>query len=386
MWQFSSPEIVFGQDALDRLSDIAGSSAIIISDETLLNLGYVKQLQERLANLDIECVVFSEVEPEPSIQTVKRANEAIKEFEPDLVIVLGGGSVLDVAKVAWFLYERPELDLEDINIFTDYKVGRSKLVAIPTTSGTGAEVSTGVVISDLEEERKIVIYAREMQPALAIIDPVFAIAMPPQITADTGMDAISHAVEAFTSPWHNDFSDGLATKALRLIFDYLPRAYKDGEDLEAREHMHNAATIAGLAMTNASIALGHALAHSLGATFFLPHGRVVGLLLPYSMEYTANGGESRYLELAESMGYPAEDERDGAARLAEEIRDFAKKIDQPISIRDLGISRSKMERAMSKLVIEAANDHQMLTTVRVPDDNELERIFWYAFDGKKIDF
>jgi alcohol dehydrogenase class IV len=223
-------------------------------------------------------------------------------------------------------------------------------------------------------------------PNITIVDPALAAGMPPQVTADTGMDVLSHSVEAFACPWHNDFTDGLCLKATQLVFDYLPRAYADGSDTEAREKMHNAATIAGIALSNAAIALAHPLAHALGAAFHLPHGRVVGMFLPYSIEYTANGGGTRYAEIARFLRLPAANEPQGAASLVKALRKLARRVNQPLSIRDMGIDKQALETALPGLVANAAQDPQMLTTQRIPDDEELEQLYRYAYDGKKIDF
>jgi alcohol dehydrogenase class IV len=386
MWQFTSPEIVFGDDALNWLSDLEGSKAFIVTDRTLVKLGILQRVLDQLAYNNIDYEYFADVEPEPSIQTAEQVKQAIMNYRPEMVIALGGGSVLDVAKVAWFMFELPDIKLEEINIFTSYDAGRSRLIAIPTTSGTGADVTFGVVLTDTVNERKIVVYAREFQPSLTIVDPSLAMEMPPNVTADTGMDVVSHAVEAFASPWHNDFADGLSIKAFQLALDYLPRAYADGTDTEAREHMHNAATLAGLAITNSSVSLGHALAHSFGAVFPLPHGRIVGMFLPYSIEYTANGGGSRYAEMARFLGLTASTEEEGVSSLVESIRELARQVYQPLTIRDMDISLPELEAALPDLVIKAMEDHQMLTTLRAPDEGDLARLFMAAFDGQAIDF
>lgn len=386
MWQFTSPEIIFGDDALSWLSELEGSKAFIVTDRTLVKLGILQRVLDLLAGNNISYDYFADVEPEPSIQTAERAKQAIRKYQPEMVIALGGGSVLDVTKVAWFMYELPDIHLEEINIFTSYDTGRTRLIAIPTTSGTGSDVTAGVVLTDTVNEQKIVIYAREFQPSLTIVDPSLAMEMPPNVTADTGMDVVSHAVEAFASPWHNDFTDGLSIKALQIVFDYLPRAYTDGKDTEAREHMHNAATLAGLAITNSSISLGHALAHSFGAVFPFPHGRIVGMFLPYSVEYTSIGGGSRYAELARFLGLPASSEAEGVTSLVERIRELARQIQQPLTIRELGINQPDLEAALPDLVTKAMEDHQMLTTLRVPDEGDLARLFKCAFNGQVIDF
>jgi alcohol dehydrogenase class IV len=385
MWQFSSPEIVYGEDALSRLADIRSRRVVVITDQALVELGYSRLVEEQLG-AETALELFADVEPEPAIQTARRARQVIDDVQPDHIIAVGGGSVLDVAKVAWFLHEHPEVLLEEISIFATYSAPKTRLIAIPTTAGSGAEVTVGVVLSDPESRRKLAIYAYELQPTLIIVDPRLTEQMPSRLVADTGIDAVSHAIESFTGAWHNDFSDGLSVHALRLAFRYLPLAYANGASGSAREHMQYAATIAGLAITNSSIALGHALAHSLGALLSIPHGRAVGVMLPYSMAYTANGGGGRYAELACLLGYEAENESEGLTVLLDLLRDLFGALGQPMSIRDLGLSRSEFEQILPDLVSGAAGDHQLLTTIRVPDEDELMRLCRYAYDGWDVDF
>lgn len=385
MWQFSSPEIVYGEDALSRLSDINGRRVVLITDPTMVELGY-SQLVINQLGAEISLKVFSSVEPEPSVNVAQHARQLIDEVQPDFVLGLGGGSVLDVAKVAWFLHEHPDVMLEEISIFDAYSRPKSRLIAIPTTAGSGAEVTVGVVLTDRESRRKLAIYAYELQPTLIIVDPVLAKRMPHQLVADSGIDAVSHAIESFTGAWHNDFSDGLSVHALKLALRYLPLACADGAGEKAREHMQHAATIAGLAITNSSVALGHALAHALGAVLSIPHGRAIGVMLPYSMAYTGNDGGTRYAELARLLGYKVEDEAEGLAILLGLLRDLLSAVAQPMTIRELGVSRSEFEQILPDLTFGAANDHQLLTTVRVPDEEELARIFRYAYDGMDVDF
>ena len=386
MWQFSSPEIVFGEDSLSRLAELQARRVVIITDRTLVKAGFVDLLLDQLTSAEVASELFSAVEPEPSIQTMEGARQVIDRFQPDCVIALGGGSVLDVAKVAWFMNEHPQVPLEEISIFDTYSRPRTGLIAIPTTSGSGAGTTVGAVLTDLADRRKVVAYARELQPTMVLVDPRLAREMPRQLTADTGMDAISHAIEAYTGAWHNDFADGLSLQALRLALKYLPRAWSDGSDEEAREHMHNAATIAGLAITNASIALGHALAHPLGAIFSLPHGRAISVMLPYSMAYTANGGGTRYGELARSLGLAAESENEGLQNLLNMLRDLATSLSQPTTIRELRPNANEFEAALPHLVTAAAMDHQMLTTLRVPDEADIERLYRCAYAGDDVDF
>ena len=384
MWQFSAPNIVFGEDALSHLANFNSRRPFIITDANMVKLGFTDQLQAAVGQ---ECAIFAEVEPDPSIQTIQRCAAAMHDHEPDLVLALGGGSCLDAAKTAWFLYERPDVDITEINPFEPFELpGKAKLVAIPTTSGTGADATKGVVLTDSEGARKIIVYARELQPSLTILDPVLTIGLPPQITADTGMDVLSHAIEAFATPWHNDFSDALALQAIRLVMTNLPQACRNGQDLVAREQMHNAATMGGMAINNAAVGLAHALAHAVGALFKLPHGRIVGLFLPYTIEYTVNGGNSRYADIAHALRLPANDEATGAASLVTALRQLASEISQPRTLADMGISAEAFAGQLPQLVAHAMEDTSLFTAARVPDEAEMEQLFRYAFDGRAVDF
>lgn len=387
MWYFNSPEIVFGDDALSRLEQLEGERAFIVTDANMLRLGFVERVQVRLAQAGIASAVFAECEPDPSLQTVRRCATVMAEYKPEWVIGLGGGSSMDAAKAAWFLYERPDVDLEAINPFESFGLrARARLITIPTTSGTGADVTQGVVLTDEEAQCKLVLATREIQADIAIVDPSLVMGLPAQITADTGMDVLTHAIEAYTCTWHNDFTDGLCLKAIDLVFTYLPRAYADGSDAEAREHMHNAATIAGLAINNSMVALAHSLAHSLGGVYHTPHGRTVGMFLPYTIEFTANAGGTRYAEIARFLHLPAQDEAEGTASLLAAYRELQCTVDQPRSIRELGIEAGRFEEALPRLVANAEGDTQMVTSARIPDARELEQLFRYAFEGRAVDF
>ncbi len=389
MWCFRCPEIIFGEGALDHLAEIEGHRALIITDANVLALGYVEAVQARLAAAGIESEVMADVEPNPSLETVRRGAGQALAYEPDWIVAVGGGSCIDAAKSIWIQYERPDLAPDDVA-----PVGRlglrqkARLIAIPTTSGTGAEVTWPIVLTDAAEQRKVTVGHAENIPDLAIVDPDFVRDLPPAITADTGMDVLTHAVEGYTSTWHNDFSDGLCLKAIQMVFDYLPRAYREGaRDGEAREKMHNAATIAGLGFGNSMAALAHGLGHSVGALMPIPHGRAVGLCLPYTIEFTARCGEAtRYAEITRALGLPAGDEIEAGDALAAAIRDLARRIDQPTSLQQAGISREQFEAHLPRLVANALNDSSMVVSLRCPDEEEVERALRHIFEGQPIDF
>jgi alcohol dehydrogenase class IV len=323
------------------------------------------------------------------MQTVQRGAEAAKAYEPDWIVGLGGGSPIDAAKSILILYERPDLAPDEVApVGTLGLRQKARLIAIPTTSGTGAETTWPIVLTDTAERRKISVGHPENIPDIAIVEPAFVSQLPSQITADTGMDALTHAVEGYTSQWYNDFADGLCLKAIQLVFDYLPRAYESGSsDPEAREKMHNAATIAGLAFGNSMAAMAHGLGHSLGALFPVPHGRAVGLFLPYTIEFTVRGDmPTRYADISRFLGLPASDEAEGAASLVQAIRDLARRVGQPTSLQEAGISAQDFEAQLPKLVDNAFNDSTMIISLRVPDDTEAQKVCCYAFEGKAVDF
>jgi len=388
MWFFRSPEIAFGEFALDHLTTIQGSKALVITDQNIVKLGFADLVRDKLTEAGIEAAVFAEVEPDPSLQTARRAASEAEAYQPDWIIGLGGGSCMDAAKAAWFLYERPDMDLQSLNPFEILGLrAKARLITIPTTSGTGSEVTTFTVVTNTEEMRKVGLTSAELLPDLAIVDPVFAMNLPPQITADTGMDVLAHAIEGYTCTWGNDFTDGPCLKAIQLVFDYLPRAYENGAgDPVARERMHNAATIAGLGFGNSFAALAHAMGHALGTAFHTPHGRAVGLFLPYTIALSANAGEGRYAEIARFLGLPAANDAEGAASLVAAIRALMQRIGLPASVRELGISQEAYDRAMPMLVDNTEADSQMLASCRVPDTKEVEALFRYAYEGKPVDF
>ena len=390
MWYFRSPEVVFGPGALDHLAYLKGKRALIVTDETMVHLGFVETVKTKLAEAGVDCDVFDQVEPEPSLQTVRRGAALMLEREPDWIVGLGGGSPLDAAKAMWILYERPDMTPEEINPFDDLGLRqKARMVAIPTTSGTGSEATWAVVLTDTQEQRKISTGAPECTPDIAIVDPVFAAQMPPRLTADTGLDALTHAIEGYTSSWQNEFTDGLCLKAVEMILTYLPRAYAHGDDMEAREKMHNAATLAGLGFINSLAAAAHALGHSLGAVFHLPHGRAVSLFLPYTIQFNARGDQpTRYADIARFLSLPAADDRKSTDSLVSAIRDLQRGVGQPLSIREAvpDLTPGEFAAQLDKLVDNAEMDATIVASARDVTTDDTRRLFEYTYQGKDVDF
>jgi alcohol dehydrogenase class IV len=388
MWYFVAPKVVFGQDALSHLAELKAKSAFIVTDKNVSSLGLVDKVKEQLSQAGIQTTIFDEVEPDPSLQTVQKGVAVMNRYGPDLIVAVGGGSVMDAAKAMRVQYERPDMQPEEINPFvSDLGLGaKCKLVCVATTSGTGAEATFAIVLTDTADQRKLSLINREVVPDIAIVDPELARAMPPQITADTGMDVLAHAVEGYTCAWKNDFTDGLCIKAVQLVFQYLPRAVKDGNDMEAREKMHNAACIAGIGFINALSSMAHAAGHSLGALFHIPHGRAVGLFLPYTIEFIGEARQELWADMCYAIRREVPQGKRAATVLTEAIRGLAREINQPLSIKETGIPLDSFNKVMEKLIDNVMADGSLIVSARIPSVAETEKFFGYVYQGKSIDF
>ncbi|MEJ6951090.1 bifunctional acetaldehyde-CoA/alcohol dehydrogenase [Natronospora cellulosivora (SeqCode)] len=411
MQWFKIPERIYFQPGstqyLAKMPDI--SKAFIVTDKTMMEYGYVDKALYHLRNREgrnyVNSAIFEDVEPDPTVQTVINGVEAINNFQPDVIIALGGGSVIDAAKAMWLFYEHPETDFDDLRmkfmdirkrVFKYPELGRkAKLVAIPTTSGTGSEVTSFTVITDPERETKYPLADYELTPDVAIIDPEFVQSLPAGVTADTGMDVLTHAIEAYVSVMASDYTDGLAMKAIQLVFDYLPRSYRNGEDLEAREKMHNASAIAGMAFTNAFLGINHSLAHKLGGEFHIPHGRANAILLPFVIDYNASKptkfnsfpkyehylADEKYAEIVKYLGLPCNDVRESVDCLINNIIQLSQDLEMPLSIRDCGIGEKEYMDAVDYLADLAFEDQCTTANPRMPLVSELRDIYIRAYYG-----
>ncbi len=390
MWYFDAPEIIYGEDALSHLEEIQGERAFIVTDQVLHGLGFTDRIAERLAEAGLKIATFTEVEPEPSLQTVKRGAEQMRAFRPDWIIGLGGGSCMDAAKAMWVLYERPDLQPDEISPMMVLNIGKlARMIAIPTTAGTGSEATWATVLTDKTDGRKLALGSRETMPTIAIVDPALSKALPPRITADTGLDALTHAIEGYLASFSNDFTDGICLKAIQLVFDYLPIAYVEPHNEEAREHLANAATLGGLGFINSWASLAHAMGHAFGGNFHLPHGRSVSLFLPYTLEYIAGMPEkTRFRDIAHALHLPEADadEPTAAQAVIAAIRELHRKLNQPTTVAQTGIRRADYEARLQDLVAFAEGDGTFISAVRIPEREDLENLFCYAYDGRKIDF
>ena len=412
MQWFKIPEkIYFEQGSVQYLAKMPEiSRALIVTDPMMVQLGYVDKLVYQLNKNPnkVAIEVFSDVEPDPDLTTVKKGAEMMNSFKPDVIIALGGGSAMDAGKAMWLFYEHPEADFEGMaQKFLDirkrvYKfptMGKcSKFVAIPTTSGTGSEVTSFAVISDKSKNMKYPLADYELTPDVAIIDPEFVMSVPAGPTADTGLDVLTHAIEAYVSVLASDYTDALAMKAIQLVFEYLPRSYKFGaKDPEAREKMHNASCIAGMAFTNAFLGINHSLAHKLGAEFHIPHGRANAILLPHVIEYNGETtptkfmsfpkygkyvAQEKYAEIAKMLGLPAATPAEGVKSLVKAIRDLIKELNVPMTVKDCGIDEKTYLGAIEDLSYKAFEDQCTTANPRLPKVAELQELYRKAYFGK----
>lgn len=391
---------------LEKMPNI--TRAFIVTDEAMVQLGYVDKILYYLRKRRdyVHSEIFSEVEPDPSFETIQKGIKRMEEFKPDVIIALGGGSSIDAAKGMWLFYEHPETELEGLKLkFMDIrkrtykfpKLGeKSKMVAIPTTSGTGSEVTSFAVISDKEKGRKYPLADYELTPDVAIIDPDLVMSLPKSVTADTGMDVLTHALEAYVSNMASDYTDGLAEKAIELVFDYLKIAYEEGTNQEAREKMHNASTIAGMAFTNAFLGINHSLAHKIGAEFHLPHGRINAILLPYVIKYNSEEptkfvsfpkyeyfiADEKYASIARKMGWKVGSKEQAIEKLIEKIRLLNQSLAIPSSFQEAGIEEKGFLEKVDQLAERAFEDQCTTANPRLPLIEELKQILLDSYYGK----
>ncbi|MGE1027320.1 bifunctional acetaldehyde-CoA/alcohol dehydrogenase [Bacillus sp. GMs2/2] len=407
-WFKLPPKVFFEKHATQYLAKMPNiSRAFIVTDPGMVDLGYVDTvthyLQQHLN--DVKVGVFSEVEPDPSDETVFKGAEMMRSFKPDVIIALGGGSAMDAAKGMWLFYEYPETTFFGIKQkFLDIRkrtckfptLGqKAQFVAIPTTSGTGSEVTPFAVITDKKNNIKYPLADYELTPDVAIIDPQFVMTVPPHVTADTGMDVLTHAIEAYVSIMANDYTDGLALKAIDLVFKYLPRAYKNGNDEEAREKMHNASAIAGMAFANAFLGINHSLAHKLGPEFHIPHGRANAILMPHVIRYNAIKprkhalfpkyehfvADERYAYIARTLGLPASTVEEGVESLVQAIISLGKELNINMSIAGQGVKQEAFDNVVDVLSERAFEDQCTPANPKLPLISELKEVYKQAYKG-----
>ncbi len=395
-WFFGTPMIAFGNKALNYFKDINGEKCFIVTDEFISeNLLY--HVTDKLDELGKDYKVFNKVNPDPKESMILEGVEECKSYDPDLIIAVGGGSSIDAGKAIWILYERPDLNIDDMHPFMELGLGnKCEMVAVPTTSGTGAETTWAIVITRVRpdgSEIKLEMANREAVPNYAILDPVFTLGLPPKITAATGMDALAHVSEGTIAKFRNDFSDGMAIKAIELLFKYLPVAFENGKDVRAREAVHNAACMAGLSFGNSQVILGHSLGHALGAVFHKPHGLCVGAVLIPVLQFFANNPKSDETKeilgkISKMVGVANWDNSDDEAveNLYAAYRELMDKIEFPKSIREWGIEKENFDAKVDKVVELAKESTSYVFGNRTVNGEQMKKILQCAYEGKDVDF
>ena len=413
MQWFKIPEKIYFEAGsiayLEKMPDI--ERAFIVTDQGMVKLGYVDKILYHLRKREkhVHCEIFDEVESDPSFETVNKGLEMMRNFKPDVIIALGGGSPIDAAKGMWLFYEHPDADPEGLKLkFMDIrkrtykfpKLGiKTKMVAIPTTSGTGSEVTSFAVLTDKVNNKKYPLADYELTPDVAIVDPDLVLSLPKTVTADTGMDVLTHALEAYVSNMASDFTDGLSEKAVELVVNYLPKAYTDGaNDKLAREKMHNASTIAGMSFTNAFLGVCHSLAHKIGAEFHLAHGRINAILLPYVIRYNATLptkfvsfpkyeyfiADQKYAQMAKKIGLKADTVEEGVSSLISKVKELNDFLGIPKSLKEAGIDETEFMAKVDMLADRAFEDQCTTANPRVPLVSELKQILIDSYYGNEI--
>lgn len=371
-----STRIHYGLGSLDFLSRLKVKRALVVSDPFMVKTGMIDQVTAPLEKAGIDYTVFDEVIPDPDISVIVKGLNVAQNISPEAVIAFGGGSAIDTAKAIIYFCRRIR--------GCRGETLKPALVVIPTTSGSGSEVTDFAVVTDERAKVKIPLVDKILMPNHAILDAALVRSLPPTMTADTGLDVLTHAIEAYVSVKASDFTDALAEKAIRLVFEYLPRAYKDGNDDEARVKMHNASAMAGMAFTHTSLGINHSMAHALGGRFQLPHGRINGILMPFVIDFNSNDEKTakRYAKISELMGLNYISPIYAARELKNMVKRLLAELNVPPGFIDAGISEVEFLSSIESLAFMAMKDPCTDTNPRTPIREDLEYLLKESFYGK----
>ena len=388
MARFTLPrDIYHGKDSLEVLKSLEGKKAfIVIGGGSMKRFGFLDKVLSYLKEANMETKVFEGVEPDPSVETVMKGAKEMEEFNPDWIVSIGGGSPIDAAKAMWIFYEYPDFTFEKAIVpFGLPKLRRkAKFVAIPSTSGTATEVTAFSVITDYKAKIKYPLADFEITPDIAIVDPSLAETMPEKLVAHTGMDALTHAIEAYTASLRSNFTDPLALKAIEMVNMHLVNSYKG--DMEARGEMHEAQCLAGMAFSNALLGIVHSMAHKVGAVFHIPHGCANAIFLPYVIKYNRKACEDRYANIARHIGLKGESERELTDALIDLINKFNKELNIPSSMKEYGIKEDDFKANLKFIAHNAVLDPCTGSNPREVDDETMEKLYTCAYYGSDVDF
>lgn len=393
--------------ALKELKDMHKKKAFVVTDKVLFELGFVDQVTKVLEEMDIDVKIFFDVEPDPTLATARKGAEEMHNFKPDVIIAVGGGSPMDAAKIMWVLYEHPDVRFEDLamrfmdirkRVYTFPEMGlKATFIAIPTSAGTGSEVTPFAVITDEQTGVKYPLADYQLTPDMAIVDAELMLHMPKGLTSASGVDALTHAIEAFVSVLASEYTNGLALEAIRLIFKYLPDAYNDGpNNIKAREKMAHAATMAGMAFANAFLGVCHSMAHKLGSMHHVPHGVANGLLIDHVIRFNAAdnprkqaafpqykypNAKWRYARIADYLNLGGNTEDEKVERLIFAIDELKDKVNMPKTIKEAGVAEQKFYATLDEMSESAFDDQCTGANPRYPLISEIKEMYINAFEG-----
>ena len=386
-WFRMPRDVVFGTGTLEYVKQLKGSKAFIsVGKGSMKTHGVLDQVISYLKEAGIESNVFDGVESDPSIDTVLLGTEKMKEFAPDLIIGLGGCSAIDAAKAMWVFYEYPNLKFSDIkDPFTIPELRKkAKFIAIPSTSGTGTEVTCVAVITDNQTGIKYPLASYEITPDIAIVDPEICKTMPPNVTADTGMDALSHSFEAYVSTMASTYTDLFAMESIKMIFEWLPKAYANGENIEARTKMHVAQNFAGLAFSNAILGLVHSMSHKCNTKVPLSHGRCNAILMPPVIQYNAKMAGARYAEIAKNLGLAGSNDEELVTSLVDTLRKMNSSFGIPANLKEAGLSEATFLAELQGTSEAALGDPCTGMNPRKPSVEDIMKIYKAAYYGTDV--
>ncbi|MBC5628361.1 iron-containing alcohol dehydrogenase [Clostridium sp. NSJ-6] len=388
MARFTLPrDLYHGKGSLETLKTIKGKKAIVVvGGGSMKRFGFLDRVENYLKEAGMEVRIFEGVEPDPSVETVMKGAEVMREFEPDWIVAMGGGSPIDAAKAMWIFYEYPEFTFEQAVVPFGLPELRqkAKFIAIPSTSGTATEVTAFSVITDYKAKIKYPLADFNITPDIAIVDPDLAQTMPAKLVAHTGMDALTHAIEAYTASLRSNFSDPLAIKAIQMVEENLVNSYAGNE--EARNLMHEAQCLAGMSFSNALLGIVHSMAHKVGAVFHIPHGCANAIFLPYVIQYNRTACEDRYADIAKSIGLEGSTDAELTDALIERINKFNNDLNIPHSMKEYGVAEDDFKANLDFISKNAVADACTGSNPREIDANTMAKLFECTYYGNKVEF
>ncbi len=388
MSRFTLPrDLYFGDDSLAELKNLKGKKAVVVvGGGSMKKFGFLEKVENYLKEAGMEVKLIEGIEPDPSVETVFKGAQVMRDFEPDWIVAIGGGSPIDAAKAMWIFYEYPDFTFEKAVVPFGIPELRqkAKFAAIPSTSGTATEVTAFSVITDYKARIKYPLADFNLTPDIAIIDPSLAQTMPPKLTAHTGMDALTHAIEAYVASARSHFSDPLAMQAIVMIKEHLIKSYKG--DKSSRDEMHIAQCLAGMAFSNALLGIAHSMAHKTGAVFHIPHGCANAIYLPLVIQFNRKASESRFATIAKTLGLTGTTDADLTDSLVAMIRDMNKQLDIPLTLKDYGITEEDFNANLDFISKNALTDACTGSNPRAIDFDQMKKLFKCTFTGEDCTF